>query len=161
MRLVGGGRPERGSVLALVPAGFLVLMLLAAIAVDSAVAYQGQHQLHDALAAAANDAVAAGMDDRAFYGQGAVTLDPSSVATAVCRSVEAQGLGSLHGLRIGVALSARSVRVTGAASVDAVFGRLVPGFGTRAVSASADATLSAGGPPTRPEFGPATPVACP
>lgn len=153
-------RSERGSVLVLVPAGSLVLMLLAALAVDSAVAYQAQHQLHDALAAAANDAVAAGVDDRSFYTGGAVTLDAASVASAVCRSVEAQGLGSLHGLRIGVALSGRSIRVTGAATVDAVFGRLVPGFGTRGISSTADATLSPGGQSAAPVFGPVTPVGC-
>ncbi len=146
--------------LVLVPAGFLVLMLLAALAVDSAVAYQAQHQLHDALAAAANDAVAAGVDDRTFYTGGVVTLDAGSAASVVCRSVEAQGLGSLHGLRIGVALSGRSIRVTGAATVDAVFGRVVPGFGTRNVKSSADATLSAGGGPAAPAFGPVTPVGC-
>ncbi|HET6794760.1 MAG TPA: hypothetical protein VFH45_09975 [Acidimicrobiales bacterium] len=147
--------------LILVPAGFLVLMLLAALAVDSAVAYQDQHQLHDALAAAANDAVAAGVDDRSFYTGGTVTLDTASVASVVCRSLEAQGLGSLHGLHVGVALSGRSVQVTGAATVDAVFGRLVPGFGTRGIRSTADAILSGGPQPEAAAFGPPTPVACP
>ncbi len=91
---------------------------------------------------------------------GAAGPPPDRVASAVCRSVEAQGLGSLHGLRVGVALSGRSVRITAAATVDAVFGRLIPGFGTRSIRSSADATLSAGGAPAAPVFGPATPVGC-
>lgn len=144
----------------LVPAGFLVLMLLAGVAVDSAVAYQAQLELKDALSAAANDAVAAGLDDRAFYGTGTVTLDPALVASVVCQSVAAQGLGTLHGLRLSVALGDRSVRVAGSATVNAVFGRMVPGFGRRQVSSSADAVLSSGTQLGPPAFGPAVPLAC-
>lgn len=147
--------------LVLVPAGFLVLMLLAALAVDSAAAYQGQHALHDALAAAANDAVAAGMSDRSFYTGGRVELDPLAVDSAVCRSVAAQGLGSLHRLRLWVGLSGRSLRVEGASTVDAVFGRWIPGFGTRPVSSYAEATLSQGVEGPAAPFGPVRPVECP
>jgi hypothetical protein len=63
------GRTEGGSVLMLVPAGFLILMLFAGIAVDSAAAYLGQRQLSDALSAAANDAATAGLDDADYYGR--------------------------------------------------------------------------------------------
>jgi hypothetical protein len=150
--------------MALVPAGFLVLVLLAALAVDSAVAYQAQSQLHDALAAAANDAVAAGVSDSAFYGSGKVVLDPGAVEAVVCQSIEAQGPSSLHGLRVSVALAGQSLRVTGSASVSAVFGRAVPGFGHRSVRSSADATLAAGaggGGARVAAFGPAIPVSCP
>ena len=152
---------ERGSVLMLVPAGFLVLMLLAAIAVDSAVAYQARNQLHDALAAAANDAVAGAIDSRSFYSRGSVVLDTATVASVVCRSVEAQALGPLRGLRLGVSVSGDAVRVTGQATVTAVFGRFVPGFGTRPVSSSADAVLTGGGPARTPNFAGVTPVRCP
>ena len=144
----------------LVPAGFLVLMLLAALAVDSAVAYQAQNQLHDALSAAANDAVSAGFDSRAFYGQGRVQLDETDVATVVCRSIAAQGLTQFHGLQVGIAVSADSVRVSGRATVDAVFGRVVPGYGRRTVSSDADAVLSGGAPGKAPSFGPAVPLSC-
>jgi hypothetical protein len=147
-------------VLILVPAGFLVLILLGALAADSAVAYQARNQLHDALSAAANDAVAAGLNDRAFYSAGTLSLDPGEVSTVVCQSVLSQGLGSLHGLQLAVARSGPSVEVTGRASVDGVFGRGIPGFGTRTVSSSAAATLSGGAPARPPEFGPPTPVAC-
>ena len=147
--------------LALVPAGFLVLILLAGIAVDSAVAYQAQAQLHDALAAAANDAVAAGVDDPAFYQQGQVELNPAAVAAAVCGAVRAQGLTSLHRLRVEVATSGVSVRVTGTAAVDAVFSRALPGFGPRSVSSTASAVLAAGpGGEAATTFGPAPPLSC-
>lgn len=151
---------ERGSVLMLVPAGFLVLMLLAAIAVDSAVAYQARNQLHDALAAAANDAAGGAVDSPAFYSGGSVRLDTATVASVVCRSVEAQGLGSLHGLQLRVAVSGDAVRVSGQATVEAVFGRFVPGFGTRPVSSVADAVLSGGGQVSAPGFSAVTPIHC-
>lgn len=161
MRLRRPHRSDGGSVLALVPAGFLVLVLLGGLAVDSAVAYQRQHQLHDALTAAADDAVSAGVDNPSFYRGGRVTLDPSAVATVVCRSMAAQGLPALHDLRLAMAVTDDSVRVHGEATVDPVFGRAVPGFGDRRISSTADATLSAGGIAGVPTgFGPVTSLYC-
>ena len=141
------GHPDGGSVLALVPAGFLVLVLLAALAVDSAVAYLGQQQLHDALSAAVNDAVSAGLDDPAFYRSGSLILDPATVDRTVCAAVAAQGDPGLHHLQLAVAITGSSVRVAGVATVDAVFGRAIPGFGRRSVSSSAQASLESGPAP--------------
>lgn len=160
-----GGRIEVGSVLALVPAGFLVLILLAALAVDSAVAYLGQQQLHDALSAAVNDAVTAGLDNAAFYRSGSLSLDPVPVARTVCASVEAQAASGLHDVKLAVAISGSSVRLIGTATVDAVFGRAIPGFGRRSVSSSAQASLESGpvgGPvaATGAAAGSARPLAC-
>ena len=146
---------ERGSALALVPAGFLVLVLLASLAVDSAVAYLGQQQLHDALAAAANDAVTAGLDNASFYLHGSLVLDRAAVAQTVCASVAAQHDSGLHDITLSVAIEGDSVRVAGSAVVDAVFGRAIPGMARRSVSSSAAATLASG--PVVP--GPAAPAA--
>lgn len=157
---------ERGSVLVLVPAGFLVLILLAALAVDSAVAYLGQQQLHDVLSAAANDAVAAGLDDPAFYRNGTLTLDPATVAGEVCADVAAQDDRGLRDVSLDVAVAGNALRLTGSASVNAVFGRAIPGFGQPAVHSSADATLSSGPSPApglsqlSTTFGPVIPVHC-
>lgn len=153
-------RREGGSVLVLVPAGFLVLMLLGGVAVDSAVTYQAQHALHDALAAAANDSVSAGLDDGAFYGGGAVALDPVAVAATVCRAVGAQRPASLHHLQLAISVSGPAVRVEGAATVDAVFGRFVPGFGTRRVTSSAGAVLTSGPQVAPAALGPPVPISC-
>ncbi len=154
-------RSERGSVLALVPAAFLVLMALAALAVDSAVAYQAQAQLHDDLLAAANDAASAGLSNASFYAGHGVTLDPATVATVVCQSVTASGVASsLHHLHLAVAVAGDAVEVTATASVDPVFGRIVPGLSTRSVRSTAAAALVRG--PTLPAaaFGPPQPVSC-
>jgi Flp pilus assembly protein TadG len=134
-------RADRGSVLVLVPAGFLVLIILAALAVDTAVYYLGQQQLHDALAAAANDSVAAGLNNGTFYGNGQVALDPAAVDDVACKSIAAQNLSGLHHLRVSVAVEGNSVRLVGEAVVDAVFGKALPGYGQRTVQASATAVL--------------------
>ena len=130
---------ESGSVLALVPAGFLVLILLGALAVDSAVAYLGQQQLRDALTAAANDAAGAAIDNSLFYRQGRVVIDSSEAQHVVCQSVAAQHFSQLHGVRVWVTTQGADISVQGRATVDAVFGRALPGFGARTVSARVDA----------------------
>ena len=152
---------QRGSVLALVPAGFLVLIILGALAVDSAVAYTGQQQLHDALSAAANDAVGAGVDNGAFYGAGRLTLDPGAVTRTVCAAVAAQQDRGLHGVHLAVSIQGDSVRVSGSAWVDAVFGRAIPGFSRRSIRSSAAATLATGAAPVAAAVsGPSVPVDC-
>jgi hypothetical protein len=153
-----------GSVLALVPAVFLVLILFGALTVDSAVVYLGQRQLHDALVAAANDSVGAAVDDGAFYQHGRILLDPAKVAVVACDSVLAQHMSDVHGLKLWVSTGGRSVRLQATADVDAVFGRAIPGFGQRAVRAVAVATL-ASSPGTQDASsnlgdGPQTSVSC-
>lgn len=150
---VGGIEP--GSALALVPAGFLVLVLLASLAVDSAVAYLGQQQLHDALSAAANDAVTAGLDNASFYRQGRLVLDPAAVTRTVCAAVAAQHDSGLHHMTLAMAIEGDSLRISGSAVIDAVFGKAIPGLAQRSVSSSAAASLASGPEVPRPAF-PAT-----
>jgi hypothetical protein len=139
---------EEGSVLALVPAGFLVLILLAALTVDSAVAYLGQEQLHDALSAAANDAVTAALDSPSFYRSGAITLDQAAAGRAVCLSVLAQNAPALHGVQVWMAIDGDSIDLKGQAEVDSVFGRVIPGFSRHRVRASVSAVAAEGQPAT-------------
>lgn len=155
-------RPERGSVLALVPAGFLVLMILGALAVDSATAYLGQQQLRDALSAAANDAVTAGLANGSFYSGGKVALDSTATARTVCVAVATQVDRDLHGVRVWMAIDGASLQLRGTATVDAVFGRVVPGFGARTVRASASAVASSGPRPVPPTASSAAfePISC-
>lgn len=155
-------RPEGGSALALVPAGFLVIILLGGIALDSAVTYLGQQQLHDALTAAANDAAGAAIDNASFYREGRLVLDPVSAATIVCQSVEAQRFSQLHDVQVFVSTQGPDINVTGSAVVDGVFGRAIPGFATRTVRASVDAVAeeAQGGARVEPRATPATVVSC-
>ncbi len=150
-------RSERGSVLALVPAAFLVLVILGALAVDSASSYLAQRQLRDSLTAAAADAVGAGLSRSAFYSHGVVTLSLSQAAQVVCQSVAAQADGGLHDVRLWIAVAGPAVRLEGTASVEAVFGRDIPGFGVRRVRASTTATAATG--PLASDVAPSAPSA--
>jgi hypothetical protein len=152
---------DRGSVLALVPAGFLVLIALGALAVDSAVAYQGQQQLHDALVAAANDAASSAIDHSAFYGSGSVVISLPVAQQVVCRSLVQQHDSQLHQVKLWLGVNGAELRVMGEAKVDAVFGRAIPGFGTRQVRAVVDA-VAATAPGQQPGSPPPTlaPLPC-
>ncbi|HVA74728.1 MAG TPA: hypothetical protein VNF71_09205 [Acidimicrobiales bacterium] len=130
--------------LALVPAGLLVLVLLGALAVDSAVTYLGQQQLHDALTAAANDAAGAAIDSSIFYREGRVVLDGSEAQTIVCESIDAQHFSQLRDVHVWVTVAGPDITVRGTAVVDGVFGRALPGFSTRTVSAGVDAVAVTG-----------------
>ena len=134
-------RSARGSVLILVPAGVLVVIIVAAIAVDMGVVYLGQRQLADAAVAAANDAAGAGLSDSAFYRQGAVSLDPQRVSVVVCAAMRAQTGEAVRHLTVEVAVSGPAVAVRARGLVDEVFGRTVPGLrAARPVRAEAQAS---------------------
>jgi hypothetical protein len=164
MRLRRRASTEQGSVLMLVPAGFLILVTLAALAVDSAADYLAQQQLHDSLASAANDAVTAGLSNQAFYAAGAVSIDAAAAGRVVCLTMAAQSDRELHGLQLRMAVNRTAIRLQGTATVNAVFGRDVPGFGRRHVTAEVQAVVTGHaltGP--NPASGPAplAPLICP
>ena len=133
---------DRGSVLALVPAGFLVLVALGALAVDSAVTYLGQQNLHDTLVAAANDAASSAIDHSAFYSSGSVVISLPAAQQVVCQSVDQQHASQLHQVKLWIGVRGARLTLIGEAKVDAVFGRAIPGFGTRQVRAVVDAVAA-------------------
>jgi uncharacterized membrane protein len=143
-RRPGDRCPERGSVLALVPAGFLILMLLGAIAVDNGATYLGQRQLQASVEAAANDAAGAALSNQAFYDNGSIAIDPTSAATVVCADLVAQHDDRLQATTVAIAIDGPAVFVEARAEVPAVFGRIIPGFSERPVLASASAIASQG-----------------
>jgi hypothetical protein len=144
----------------LVPAGFLVLMLLGALAVDSAVTYLAQRQLRDALTAAANDAATAGLSNQSFYAGGGLRLSPAQTGSVICLSLEAQADQDLHHIQLWMATDGATIRLAGTASVNAVFGRWLPGFGVRTVRAETTA-VAATGPVSAPGATRAPPPSAP
>jgi hypothetical protein len=145
-----GRNDDKGSVLAMVPAAFLVLIILAGIAVDSAAAYLGQRQLSDELAGAANDAAGAALSRSAFYSTGTVAIDPSAAATVVCQSMATSADGNLHDVAVSMAVQGPTIGVRATATVDEIFGRLLPGVHQRQVSAVATAVAAQGPTPSPP-----------
>ena len=125
----------------LVPAGFLVLLMLGAIAFDYSHIYLAQRQLASSAEAAANDAVTYAVDEGAFRSGEGYQLDPALVEDAVTQSLAAHGIS---GVRVDAPvveiLSPTRVRVTLTGTVDHVFVKAVPGVPREArVRASATA----------------------
>jgi hypothetical protein len=132
------GERDRGSVLMLMPAAMLVVVLLGSIAVDMSAVFLARRDLVAAAAAAANDAVTYGLDERAYREHGQYVLDPSRVARAVELSLDARDV-DLAATPV-IAIDGTSVSVTLTAEVDYVFARAIPGVPhSTAVSASAAA----------------------
>ena len=122
-------RPESGSVLMLVPSGILVLLVLGAIAVDSAVVFLAQRDLANRTAAAANDLASGAVDDVSFYqGGGTIELrqDRATAFTSLVFSAARRPAGyeSLSG---SATTTGRTVRVEATARVRYVFAAAVPG----------------------------------
>lgn len=67
-------RSQRGSALVLVPAAVLVLLILASIAIDSALVFLAQRRLAGACLDAANDAVSQALDQAALFGREGATV---------------------------------------------------------------------------------------
>ncbi len=75
--------------LLLFPAAVLVVVVLAAIAVDVSIAFLGQREVANATVAAANDAAGLGVSNRGFYEEGRVELDPGTVERLAIERVHA------------------------------------------------------------------------
>ena len=130
-------RPDRlrGSTLLLFPAALLIMLALAAVTVDSAIAFMAQRQLVNATAAAANDAATRALSDRAFYQDDRIELTQSAVeSVAVDRVFQLVDPARHHGLTVTAEASAPAaagcswtVRVSASSRVDELFGKAMPG----------------------------------
>lgn len=120
--------------LLLFPVGVLAVLVLAAVAVDSAVAFMGQRELAGAVAAAANDAATDALSETAFYGRGAVEVDDAELARVAEERVRTSiDTGRYRNVAVraevvrGAAGCSWSLRVEASATVGYVFARAVPG----------------------------------
>ena len=136
-------RGERGSALVLMPAGVLIVLVLASIAVDLAIVQLRQRQAFDLAASAANDAATAGVDPDALR-TGTFRLDPSRAETAVERTLAASQLARDIAASPTVSVAPDAVEVTVTLAADYLFADAIPGLpdGTT-VAATATATAVA------------------
>lgn len=127
--------PERGSTLLLFPAALLIMLALAAITVDSAIAFQAQRQLAHATAAAANDAATEALSDEAFYQGDRIELSATAVEEIAVDKVRGL-IAATHHYDLSVTAvavapaagdCAWTVRVTASSRVDELFGKAMPG----------------------------------
>jgi hypothetical protein len=129
----------------LVPAGVLIVFVLAGMAVDLSAVHLAQRELLDAAASAANDGAGAGIDTAALRMSGVVRLDPDRVRAAATRSLAAQRVRGLLPAETEVAVDpvTASVTVRAARRTSRVFAPALPGADRSTVvraTASASAT---------------------
>lgn len=130
----------RGSVLLLVPAGILVVLVLAALAVDLTHVHLARRTLHAAAAAAAGDAATAALDEAHFRASGEYRLDPVRAQQVVVATLDAHDEEIIDGAGVVVDVAPTQVTVRLEATVRYLFAPPVPGSPSRAtVSASATA----------------------
>ncbi|MEZ5320651.1 MAG: hypothetical protein R2698_00925 [Microthrixaceae bacterium] len=127
--------PDRSSTLLLFPAGVVVVLMLASIAVDTSAVFLAQRQLRRACAQAADDAVTA-LDVAALRRNGDTRLDVDTARRIVRLHLATSTLvAHLDGEpRITVDPDAATVDIVATGTVRPVFGRGV-GLGDRKVTA--------------------------
>ena len=140
-------RRDRGSVLFLYPVGFLIVLMLGAIAVDLGNVWLQQRRLADAADSAANDAVTYGVDQNLLRSTGELELSEARIDDIVVVSIAGQDLPPAatitdsSGTVIG---GVPAVTVTVESRAELIFGRFVRSDGI-AISATGVAELSDGG----------------
>ena len=133
---------ERGSALMLMPAGVLIVLVLGALAVDSAILFLGERELADLSAAAANDAATAAIVEQSFYECGRLELDDDR-ARAVALTVAQQRRSDAVALTSVTAVVRNDqqppqVEISATGTVRLIFTPAVPGRGrSRTVEARA------------------------
>ena len=125
---------ERGSVLLLFPAAFMIVLVLGALSIDAAVVYLRQRDLASAAGAAANDAVMLGLDRSRLRDSGELVLDPVLVERAVLASLDRRGvLGDLREPPTIALPGDGRVEVTLIAEADYLMAAALPGDPSRRV----------------------------
>lgn len=129
----------------LVPAGILVLLLLAAIAVDAAIVLAAQRDLAHRTAAVAGDLANVAVDDERLYGAGQVVLrsDVAEAQVAVAFPADRPPPG-YAAWAASVATDGRQVTVAATAEVRYLFASAVPGA-PRSTTVTASSTAEAVG----------------
>lgn len=131
----------------LVPAAVLVLFVLGAICVDSAVVFLGQRELANRTAAAANDIAGFAVSDAAFYERaGTVALDDDRADAFVRLAFPAaRPPGGFASWTADADADTDRVVVAAEAEVRSIFARAIPGAPkTTTVRARSVATARAG-----------------
>lgn len=125
----------------LVPAAVLVLVILAAIAVDSSVVLLGQRELANATAAAANDAATVAIDlDRLRRDDCIEVLDERAYeVAATAAAVQTDAVEVLPG-DVEVTVTGLEVTVAMTGTVEHIFAKAIPG-GRRTTRVSAASTV--------------------
>jgi hypothetical protein len=125
----------------LMPAAVLVMVVLAAIAMDLSLVHLGRRELVAAAEAAANDATTYGIDEPAYRAGAGVRLDPMRVQRSVHQTLAARGLVERLEQAPRVEIVGNGVRVSLAMQVRYVFAKALPGVDHTVVVTASGAAM--------------------
>jgi uncharacterized membrane protein len=120
---------DRGSVLLLFPAALLITLVLASIAVDSAIVYLRQREAYNVAYDAANDAATLAIDRARLDATGEIAIDADRAVYYVLGVIEGADIDGLVVRDVQVVGTTVSVTVT--YRVDRIFASVVPGTDER------------------------------
>jgi hypothetical protein len=120
-------RDERGSTLILMPAAFLIVLVMASIAIDMSLVLLRQRQAADLAAAAANDATTAGAADPRGLGANRFAVSAGRAQAVVDRIVAADELAPLVVGRPVVVADGDQVEVSLDVRAELIFAGVIPG----------------------------------
>jgi len=124
------GAGQRGSALLLMPAGLLIVVLLAAVAFDVSRLYLARRELVDVAASAASDIAAEAIDPAAYLASGELRWSQARADAALREALARRGLeGDVRGSVSLGAGSSPQVEVVLEADVRWLFARGLPGGG--------------------------------
>jgi Flp pilus assembly protein TadG len=139
-------RSDRGSVLMLMPAGILVVIILAAISVDQSLVFLRQRQASSVAIDVANDLATAALDEDSFRSTGRFRLDEARARSLGQLLVASSDIGP-HLRDVDIWLSADDeVVVELTAGVDYIFARALPGASDGTTVRARAAAVAASGP---------------
>jgi hypothetical protein len=121
------GPSDGGSATLLVPTLLLLIVLLAAIAVDLGHLRQAQVEAQHVARAAANDAVGAALDQARLRAGRGVEIDPTRAVTVARRAVRRRRPGALRVAAVEVRANQETVDVVLTAVVPMIFAPALPG----------------------------------
>jgi hypothetical protein len=137
---------ERGSVLMLMPAAFLVVVVIAAICVDQSLVFLRQRQAASVAVDVANDLATTALDQAAYRSSGDFRLDESRARSLGRHLVDASDIGP-HVRDVHIWLAADDeVVVEITASVDYIFARAIPAAGDGTTVRARAIAVAATGP---------------
>ena len=136
--------PDRGSAMMLMPAAFLVVLLLGSIALDFGLLHARQREIYHLADGAANDAASYAVDTAVLRSLGCIALRPDAATAAAQASIGASGIADvqLDGVELTVIDDLPAVVVNVSLEAQLILAPAVPGgSSTRHLEATATAQL--------------------
>ena len=145
-RGLGAQESERGQSLLLLPAGFLILLVLGSLVLEAAALHLHQRQLDDLADSIASDASAVGFDIEAFRATGELEIDPVAAGSVLQPVIDISLLDDATGNVQVVPGDPPAVEVELSVEHEYIIGRSLLGGVSKTLTAVGTAELVLGGP---------------